>query len=81
MTIGVEPTHERSRVPSHYFEQSVGRGQDARHSAERQPSRAERHDLLVIRATVASNHLDRVGRRIGVVERLIEAIERSLQRR
>ena len=53
--------------------------QHAGDSAEREAGGAEADDLPILRVAVAADDVDRIGRRIRVIERAIETLERRAQ--
>ena len=58
---------------------ALDRLQHARHAAERERGGAERDDLAVVVSRVAPDDLDRIGRRVRLVEARVQPIERRLQ--
>ena len=53
----------------------LDRVEDAGDAAKGERGRAERDDLAIVRRRVAPDDVDRIGRRVDVVERAIEIVE------
>ena len=60
--------------------QPLDRLQHARHAAEGERRRAERHHFPIVRARVPPDDLNRIGGRVRMVEVGVQAIERGLER-
>ncbi|OFV92361.1 MAG: hypothetical protein A3G76_09950 [Acidobacteria bacterium RIFCSPLOWO2_12_FULL_65_11] len=75
----IEGADVRRRVASHDRRESLDRLQDARHASEGERRRAESHDLAIGRPLVPTHDLNRIGRRIGIVEALVQTVEGRLQ--
>jgi len=60
---------------AHRAEERLDRVQDARDAAKRERCSAERDDLAVLRRRVAPDDVNRIGRRIDVVERAVKVIQ------
>ena len=71
----IELPHVFRRRRPHDARQRLDGVEDAGDAAERQRRRAEPHDLLVLRLRVAADDLDRIGRRVFAVVRLVQLLE------
>ena len=71
----VEAPHEAGRMRSHGGEKRLDRVQDARDAAKGERRRAEADDLAVLRRCVAPDDVNRVGRRVDVIECPVEILE------
>jgi len=76
---GVKITDERGGVWAQHDEQRLYTIQHAGHTPERQGRSAERHHFLVLGLGVAPHDLHRVDCRLGVIERVVQLVERRLQ--
>ncbi len=72
----LEVAHERRRMRPHDGQQRLDRLQHAGHAPERQRGRHETDDFPVRGVVVTPDEVHRVGRRVDVIERLVERIER-----
>ena len=75
----IEPAHVRRPAVAHDREQPFDRLQHARHAAEGERRRAEADDLAIVRPLEPPDDLNRIGRRIRIVEARVQAVERRLQ--
>jgi len=71
----VEAPHEPRRMRTHGREERLDRVQHARDAAERQRRSAEPDDLAVLRRRVAPDDVNRIGRRVDVVERAVQIVQ------
>ena len=71
----VEVPHETTRMGAHRAEERLDRVQDARDAAKRERCSAERDDLAVLRRRIAPDDVNRIGRRIDVVERAVKIVQ------
>jgi len=77
---GVEAAEIGGRLGTHHREDALDRLQHAQHAAEGERSRHETDDLAVVVLRVAPDDLNRVGRRVGIVEVGIKPIEYRFQK-
>ena len=71
----VKVPHETTRMRAHSAEERLDRVQDARDAAKRERCSAERDDLAVLRRRIAPDDVNRIGRRIDVVECPVEILK------
>jgi hypothetical protein len=74
---GAEPLDELRWMGTHDGTERLDGLNHAGHAPERQPGGAEPHDFPVGRLLVPANQMYRVGGRVDVVERLIQAVEKT----
>ena len=79
VTMGIEAAHVGRRLAAHHRQHALDRLQHARDAPERQRRGAEADDLAILRRLPPADNLDRIGRRIRIVEALVQPIERRLQ--
>ena len=76
---GIERAHVGRRPIADDRQQPLDRLQDARHPAEGERRRAEADDLAIVGPLVAPDDLNRIGRRIGIVELGVEPVQGTFQ--
>ena len=77
---GVEGANVLGRPRTHHRHQLLDRVEHAADAAKRERCRAEADDLTIVGALVAAHDLNRIGGGVGVIEILVQPIERGLQR-
>jgi len=76
---GIERANVGRRSIADNRHQPLDRLEHARHPAKRQRRRAEADHLAIVGTLVAADNLNRIGRRIGVVELRVQPIQRVSQ--
>jgi len=71
----IEVPHEAGRMRPHGREQRLDRVQDACDATKGERGGAESDDLAVLRRSVAPDDVNRVGRRVDVIERAVKIIQ------
>jgi hypothetical protein len=79
VAMGIESADVRSRLAVHHCEHAFNGLQHARNASERQGRGAQAGDLAILRRRPPADNLDGIGRRVRIVEALVQAIERRLQ--
>ena len=77
----VEGADKRRRARTHHAQQRLHRLQHARHAPEGQRGGAEADDLAVLARRVPPHDVNRVERRVDVIERPVDGVEPLLQHR
>ena len=75
IALGVEVPHEAGRMRPHGRKERLDRVQDACDPAKRERRGAEADDLAVFRRSVAPDDVNRIGRRVDVIECLVQILE------
>jgi hypothetical protein len=75
----IEGADERSRPVAEDLADGVDRCHDGRDAPEREPGGDERDDFAVVERPIAADDLNRIDGRVGVVERLVQPVERRFQ--
>ena len=75
----IETAYVIGRLTLHERDEPLDRLEHARDAAERQRRRAESNDLTVRGLSPPAHDLNRIGRRVWIVEALVQSIERGPQ--
>jgi len=79
VTTRIEPADVGPRPRPHDREYTLDRLQDACDPSERKRRRDKRHDLAIVVAFIAPDDLNRVGRRVRIVEGRVQLVENFFQ--
>jgi len=76
---GIEAAHVRRRLAVHHPDDALNRLQHARDASESQRRSAEADHLAIFGRLPTADNLDGISGRVGIVEALVQPIERGLQ--
>ena len=75
--VRIEVANKRRGVLSEHPAQRFDRRHHGGHAAKCQTCRDKRHDFAIARAAVPPDDLHRIERRLGVIETVVESVQRA----
>ena len=79
VTMGIEAAHVGRRLAVHHPDHALDRLQHARNASEGQRRGAKTYDLAIFIRLPTPDNLDGISGRVGIVEALVQPIERGFQ--